>query len=149
MPIKTITEMINEGILPDTLPKRTAIPNPINKDSWKSKTRIPLRKPQPSGPLAKDFSNKNMIKNRYGQWVEQKPLGSYYPNKKELESRGLEYSLMNPVVPTLTHADILQKWKNDTKQMEQLKAKLKRKEDDAKAKKESVVIDKRAIDGKA
>ena len=124
--------MINEGILPDTLPKRTTIPNPINKDSWKTKTRIPLRKP--NGPLA---PKKNMIRNRYGQLVEQKPLGSYYPNKKELESRGLEYSLMNPVVPTLTHADILQKWKNDTKQMEQLKAKLKRKEDDAKAKKEN------------
>jgi hypothetical protein len=65
-------------------------------------------------------------------------LGSYYPKKKELEKGSLQYSLMNPVVPTLTHADILQKWKSDTKQMEQLKAKLKRKEDDAKAKKEKI-----------
>ena len=133
MPIKTITEMINEGILPDTLPKRTAIPNPINKDSWKTKTRIPLRKP--SGPLA---PKKNMIRNRYGQLVEQKPLGSYTPREEKIVKSSLEHSLMNPVVPTLTHADILQKWKNDTKQMEQLKAKLKRKEDDAKAKKEKI-----------
>ena len=60
MPIKTITEMINEGILPDTLPRRTTIPNPINKDSWKTKTRIPLRQQKPSGPLA---HKKNMIRN--------------------------------------------------------------------------------------
>ena len=86
--------MINEGILPDTLPKRTAIPNPINKDSWKSKTRIPLRKPQPSGPLAKDFSNKNMIKNRYGQWVEQKPKLfpiDKQPLKPKLEDDGIPF----------------------------------------------------------
>jgi hypothetical protein len=146
MPIKTITEMINEGILPDTLPRRTTIPNPINKDSWKSKTRIPLRKPQPSGPLA---HKKNMIRNRYGQLVEQKPLGSYYPKKKELEKGSLKYSLMNPVIPTLTHADILQKWKSDTKQLDRLKANLKRKEDDAKAKSENVVIDKKPINEKA
>ena len=136
MPIKTITEMINEGILPDTLPKRTTIPNPINKDSWKTKTTIPLRK-------------KNMIRNRYGRLVEQKPLGSYYPNKKESEKDSLEYSLMNPVVPTLTHADILQKWKSDTKQLDQLKANLKRKEDDAKAKSKGLVVDKKSNNDKA
>ena len=134
MPIKTITEMINEGILPDTLPRRTTIPNPINKDSWKSKTRIPLRKPKPSRPLA---HKKNMIRNKYGQLVEQKPLGSYTPREQSIVNRSLEHSLMNPVVPTLTHADILQKWKSDTKQLEQLRAKLKGKEDEAKAKKES------------
>ena len=135
MPIKTITEMINEGILPDTLPRRTTIPNPINKDSWKTKTRIPLRQQKPIGPLAQ---KKNMIRNKYGQLVEQKPLGSYTPREQSIVNRSLEHSLMNPVVPTLTHADILQKWKSDTKQMEQLKAKLKRKEDDAKAKKEKI-----------
>ena len=100
-----------------------------------TKTKIPLRKPKPSGPLAQ---KKNMIRNRYGQLVEQKPLGSYTPREEKIVKSSLEHSLMNPVVPTLTHADILQKWKNDTKQMEQLKAKLKRKEDDAKAKKEKI-----------
>jgi hypothetical protein len=56
---------------------------------------------------------------------------------------------MNPVIPTLTHADILQKWKSDTKQLDRLKANLKRKEDDAKAKSENVVIDKKPINEKA
>ena len=66
-----------------------------------------------------------------------------------IKKKFLEYSLMNPVVPTLTHADILQKWKSDTKQLDRLKANLKRKEDDAKEKKESVVIDKKPINEKA
>ena len=146
MPIKTITEMIIEGILPDDLPKRTTIPNPINKDSWKTKTRIPLRQQKPSGPLV---HKKNMIRNKYGQLVEQKPLGSYTPREQSIVNRSLEHSLMNPVVPTLTHADILQKWKSDTKALDRLKEKLKGKEDDAKTKRESVVIDKKPINEKA
>ena len=56
---------------------------------------------------------------------------------------------MNPVVPTLTHADILQKWKSDTKLLDRLKEKLKGKEDDAKSKRENVVIDKKPINEKA
>tara|TARA_B100002003_G_scaffold2492_1_gene2375 strand:+ start:3397 stop:3552 length:156 start_codon:yes stop_codon:yes gene_type:complete len=45
---------------------------------------------------------------------------------------------MNPVVPTLTHHDMLMKWREDRAKLEKLKQwKEKRLQDDAKAKKEN------------
>ena len=140
MPIKTITEMINEGILPDDLPKRTTIPNPINKDSWKSKT---------SGSLAQ---KKNMIRNKYGRLVEQKPLGTYTPREqriinRSLENRSLKHTLMKPVVSPLTNNDIISKWKEDRAKLEELRKWRSKKEDDEKAKRKGLVVDKKSING--
>ena len=135
--------MINEGVLLDIYPKRSAIPVKFDKDSWKTKTRIPLRKQQPTPIQPK----KNFIRNKRGELVEQKPLG-YFRN--ELKEKFLEHSLMNPVVPTLTHQDMLMKWPENRAKLDELKKwKEKRLQDDAKAKREELVVDKKSINDKA
>ena len=136
MPIKNINDIINEGILPKRMN------TPIFDRIMKAKPKPLQQKPQPQ-PQPK----KNFIRNKRGELVEQKPLG-YFRN--ELKEKFLEHSLMNPVVPTLIHQDMLMKWREDRAKLEQLKQwKEKRLQDEAKAKRESVVIDKKPINEKA
>ena len=55
-----------------------------------------------------------------------------------IKKKFLAHSLMNPVVPTLTHHDMLMKWREDRAKLEKLKQwKEKRLQDDAKEKKEN------------
>ena len=164
MPIKTINEIIAEGIMPgevkpirtsdpiDNIPKRLMNPvefkrQPVRTIPKKETTSSASNLVSSNDKAQRVTPKKNFIRNKRGELIEQKPLG-YFRN--ELKEKFLEYSLMNPVVPTLTHHDMLMKWREDRAKLEQLKQwKEKRLQDEAKAKRESVVIDKKPINEKA
>ena len=136
MPIKNINDIINEGILPKRMN------TPIFDRIMKAKPKPLQQKPQPQ-PQPK----KNFIRNKRGELVEQKPLG-YFRN--ELKEKFLEHSLMNPVVPTLTHHDMLMKWRENRAKLDELKKwKEKRLQDDKQTKRERLVVDKKSNNDKA
>ena len=93
-----------------------------------------------------------MITIKNGRLVAQKPLGTYTPREqriinRSLENRSLKHTLMKPVIAPLTNNDIISKWKEDRAKLEELRKWRSKKEDDEKAKRKGLVVDKKSING--